>query len=229
MSLWKSIAVLALVAACGPTPYQPMGSDGGYAEEKLGARSYRVVVKINRQTDIAKAGIYLARRASELCGGKYMHGDVVRLDDGYEVGTTIRCGEDEPRPSRLDVVAAVDGISVSLRPVGYRAWELRIANTRQAGVLVAWDESSYVVDGESWGRLIRGETRKIDTANMQPASPVAAGAMLRQIVFPERFTETTDDEDTSDLPLKRFLEYGTINLVIVSGETRETWQGSITD
>ena len=46
-----SLAVASL-AACSsnPTPYQPLGEEGGYEESRLQQRLYRVSFKGNRQT-----------------------------------------------------------------------------------------------------------------------------------------------------------------------------------
>ena len=90
---------------------------------------------------------------------------------------------------------AVGGIEIDAKPYGAVSWQLAIRNTTDAMVSVKWDESTFVTsNGASVGRLIRGETRKIDISNAQPATPVAPGSMISEVVIPEKGADSEEDE-----------------------------------
>jgi hypothetical protein len=89
----------------------------------------------------------------------------------------------------------VDGVFVSASPTGAAGWTLRIANHTDGPVSVLWDESSLVTsNARSQGRLIRGETKRMNVANGQPPSPVPPAAEVVQIVFAEKLAEMEEYE-----------------------------------
>jgi hypothetical protein len=89
-------ALLALAALACTTPYQRMGARGGYEEVKLAEGSWRVTVRVNAYTPIARAAEYLRRRALELCLADGFDGYVFEESAGigiYKARVTaiVRC------------------------------------------------------------------------------------------------------------------------------------------
>lgn len=97
------------------------------------------------------------------------------------------------RPAtNMVVTRPVDGIEVLLVPSAVSGWTITIRNQRDEGVNVVWDESSFVASDEiSRGRLLRGETRLMDSAKTQPASPLAPRSTLQEFVIPEQLAGVT--------------------------------------
>src|SRR5689334_3973056 len=79
----------------------------------------------------------------------------------------------------VTVYKSIDGVTVVLTPRSYAAWAVTVSNDRDEQIALLWDESSFVrSDNVSRGRLIRGDTRLINTDRTQPGSPVAPHARL---------------------------------------------------
>ena len=71
---------------------------------------------------------------------------------------------------------------------------LRITNHFDEPIKVDWDGSSFVdATGKSWGRLIKGETSKIAMSATQVPTPVAPSARVEQLVIPEGFVASIDE------------------------------------
>ena len=63
-----ALLLAGLLASCTvePTPYQPLGEEGGYEETRLQKDSYRVSFKANRQTPETDVMDFLNLRAAQL-------------------------------------------------------------------------------------------------------------------------------------------------------------------
>lgn len=206
--------VLAIaMAGCSTTVvHRPVG-ERSYLIEAIGDEGPEMIeVQIRKRATLVcgKRGYTERERRSEPIG------------TGVHVYVTVMCGA-PARPGGLNVVAALDGITISVEPSGSAAWNLRIRNGRATAVSVVWDESSYVADGESFGRLIRGETRKIDTGKQQPASPIAPNTMLKEWVIPEKFAPILESDGT----LTPEMDLGTLHVVFVGDAGKETWSGQM--
>jgi hypothetical protein len=92
-------------------------------------------------------------------------------------------------------VSELDGIQIEAVPYGASGWTLRIRNTTASIVSVRWDESTFALaNGRSTGRLIRGETRKMDVSKEQPATPIAPGSLTDAVAFPESLVDQEETE-----------------------------------
>jgi hypothetical protein len=150
------------------------------------------------------------------------------------------------RPETVVVEAEAAGVDIAAVPFGAAGWKLTITNNTKAVALVVWDESTFVSSGgESLGRLIRGETRKIDTANPQPASPVAVGARLTQPVLLEKAIGSEDfelylqkagrtlskdslDKATAAREKRRsMIVGGALNVTVQLADGKKTWIGRV--
>jgi len=110
-------------------------------------------------------------------------------------------------------------IEVKLESRGEGIWNITVANRQAAAVKILWDESSYVgADGKSRGRLVRGETRRIDVGKPQPPTPVAPNATIEESVIPESYASDVRASLEPD-------EKGTMYLVIESSTGKHTWHG----
>ncbi|NVB82444.1 MAG: hypothetical protein HOV81_28955 [Kofleriaceae bacterium] len=110
-------------------------------------------------------------------------------------------------------------IEVKLESSGEGMWNITVANHHAAAVKILWDESSYVgTDGKSRGRLVRGETRRIDVGKPQPPTPVAPNATIEESVIPESYASDVRASFEPD-------EKGTMYLVIESSTGKHTWHG----
>lgn len=139
---------------------------------------------------------------------------------------------------------AVEDMTVNAKPYGAAAWTIRISNTGDESASVLWDESSFVSsDGRAAGRLIRGETRKIDTGKTQPPEPVPPGSAAVSTVFAEKLIGLEEVEEkiaTTDLPMEQITKArelrkktnaaivgGKIHLTIDIAGTKKTWTGIV--
>ena len=96
-------------------------------------------------------------------------------------------------------IRAVEGVAVTVAPNGVSGWIIGVENRRDDQVLVLWDESSFVADdGISRGRLVRGQTIRIDLGRTQPASPVAPGARIIEFVVPEAIADYVPPRPAND-------------------------------
>lgn len=168
--------------------------------------------------------------------------------DGY-------CNDDPERPVSMpplrrlytvETEKAIDGFGVEAKPDGVAGWTIRVTNETDAVATVVWDEGTFVTSGgQSAGRLISGETRKIDTAKAQPAMPVAPHANVTNFVIPEKFIGDEDIEQRFakvgpvrarfyDRLLKAREERaalivgGKLYVTIASGAGKQTWAGVVT-
>lgn len=201
------------------------GCSTSVTHRPVGERSY-VVEAIGDEGPEQREAL-IRQRATAACGKRgyeERERNVEPIGLGARVSVLITCGA-PPRPRGLNVVAGLDGVEVSIEPSGVAAWNLTIRNARATAVSVVWDESSYVAGGISAGRLIRGETRKIDVAKQQPNSPIAPNTALKEWVVPEKLAPMLDGDAT----LNPEAERGTLHLVFASDAGKETWSGAIVD
>ena len=151
------------------------------------------------------------------------------------------------RSDTVDTATAVDGVEVHATPFGATGWTLRISNDTDGPVSVVWDESSGVAsNGDSLGRLLRGETRKIDEANAQPPSPIAPHATLTQEILIEKLVdaEETESQITTEpqtaareldaagigrlrAQRAKYLDGGSIYLVLSLNGAKKAWVGTM--
>lgn len=157
-----------------------------------------------------------------------------------------------PAPQRTETVStetAVEGLTINALPIGAAAWRIVVENNTDAPVSVLWDESSFVAsNGDSGGRLIRGETRRMDVAKAQPPTPVAAHARVSETILVEKLTEAEKAEaDHAEFEAKwggvapdmnesmakvrestqRMIRGGRIDLRIDLNGTKQTWTGRV--
>jgi len=154
-----------------------------------------------------------------------------------------------PPLTRIETVAteiAIKGVAVTAVPVGAAGWTVQIENNTNSMVSVAWDESTFVTSkGESYGRLIRGETRRIDIANAQPPTPVAPKARITQTVLVEKFlSEEAFEDKVATYPrrlsaglverisesrrgLQEMIVGGKLLLTIQLAAGKQTWTGKV--
>jgi hypothetical protein len=100
-----------------------------------------------------------------------------------------------PRTETVETETAIDGVEIAATPVGAASWKLLVVNNTDGQISIAWDESSFVSSqGESAGRLIRGETRKMDIAKAQPPTPVPPHARASEVVLVEKLVESEEME-----------------------------------
>lgn len=153
-----------------------------------------------------------------------------------------------PPPARTETVATetpLDGMAVSAVPVGAAAWKISVQNDTDTPASVLWDESSFVVSsGDSAGRLIRGETRRMDVAKAQPPTPVPAHARVTELVLVEKLTEVEDLEaryaalgsaskELNDQTIRirkdrrTLIVGGRIDLRVEMGGEKRTWTGRV--
>jgi hypothetical protein len=140
------------------------------------------------------------------------------------------------RRETITVDHAVDGVKVAAVPASLAAWMIAIKNTTSDSMLVVWDESSFVgSSGRAHGRLVRGVTRKVDTAKAQPPSPLPPGATVTELVLPEDFLGQVELEDkvvyeTPDVALRRAqvlkeLDGGHLYVALQTASGKESWSG----
>lgn len=157
-----------------------------------------------------------------------------------------------PMPPRTETVAPeaeIEGLIVKAVPAGAAAWRVTVQNETNDPVSLLWDESSFVTaSGDSGGRLIRGETRRIDSAKAQPPTPVPAHARASEIVLIEKLANSEQlEDDYADIDAKHggvlpsmnkdiedarvanrhTLRGGRIDLRIEIGGGKKTWTGRI--
>lgn len=137
---------------------------------------------------------------------------------------------------RVSEVQPIDGFNVT---VGWKmgaSFMIYVENNSDAAASVLWD-SSTVLDnsGKSYGRLIRGDTRRIDVEKSQPPSPLPPHGRIDQWVFPEKMTPSSTRE-VGDAMAERLFALGA--LVVVDGKIfvtietvdgKKTWSGNIID
>ena len=133
--------------------------------------------------------------------------------------------EPAPRFDRVVETKAIDDVTVSVVPSSL-AWEVHISNSTENTISVLWDESTFVMStGQSMGRLIRGETRRIDSGKTQPPSPIATHAVLVENVLFEGATEIIQYAALSSEKLVG----GHLYITIETADGKKTWSGDVVD
>lgn len=157
-----------------------------------------------------------------------------------------------PMPDRTETVqteTAIERVMVAAKPVGATSWKIAVKNESNAPVSILWDESAFVTaDGESGGRLIRGETRRIDMAKAQPPTPVPANSQTFEIVLIEKLAESEFTEgdyarhnakyggvsprmnvliDESRAFQAKLIAGGALNIAIQLADGKKTWVGRV--
>lgn len=148
---------------------------------------------------------------------------------------------------------AIDGIEVVATPAQAAGWAIGIKNNTDALVSIVWDESTFVTsDGRSFGRIIRGETKRIDMAKAQPTTPVPSKASTSEVGFAEKLYPAEEAEseyvekgakqyvNTGGVSpqmnrqivsirkgVKRTLAGGALNITIQLADGKKTWIGRI--
>lgn len=162
-------------------------------------------------------------------------------------GNAVRPVPPAERHHRMVEQTGVDGIRVLAEPSGAASWTLTVMNESDAPLTVLFDESSFVTSsGNSWGRLIRGETRKMNSAQAQPPIPVAPRARLSGFVVPEGAIAFEEFEswvvgrmesrnvgtavkraERERAHLKKELDGGRLLLVVQRDGEKKTWTGLV--
>jgi hypothetical protein len=139
----------------------------------------------------------------------------------------VNADESVPPLVRHQVVrpGVIGDVRLVAIPAGVSAWNLKITNNTPGLVTVSWDESTFVTnDGQSQGRLIRGETRRMDTGKAQPQTPIAPGSSIIETVFPERML----DGEQTEANIEK-MDYLTHQQVLRFIKLRDAIQASIVD
>jgi hypothetical protein len=151
-----------------------------------------------------------------------------------------------PGFQRKQVVTAektIDSVKIDVTPTGAIAWTLSISNESEDPASIVWDESTFVMPtGEASGRLIRGETRKLDTGNAQPASPLPPRSKVVETVLPEQLIgveerEALEPDYVTEAQLAPFvarrekrlelLNGGHLYIVVMTSSGKQTWTGIV--
>ena len=144
----------------------------------------------------------------------------------------------------VEPASVIDGVDISAEPVGLTGWEVSVKNATAGTIAVVWDESTFVTGArKAGGRLIRGTTKRIDTAKAQPPTPVPASAELTESVFPEllvryeEFEEKLTDREWPPQALakgRRFredvskmIDGGELLVVVNTAAGKQTWSGRV--
>ncbi len=144
---------------------------------------------------------------------------------------------------------AIDGIVVVVEPAGVLGWRIAVKNAGTDSALLVWDESTFVTSaGAASGRLIRGETRQLDTAKAQPPSPIPAGTMIAALAFAEQLVDYEKAGELEEQIARHPCRYSDaaiaatnngrrarlkmqlgarLFLVVQRGEKKETWVGVV--
>lgn len=134
-------------------------------------------------------------------------------------------------------------ISIGATPLGAAGWRLSVENKGDAAASINWDESSFVGStGTSGGRLIPGETRKIDLEKSHAPMPLPPHASVQETVFVEKLVDAEENEAmhgdmvspeyrqtllaTRD-KLARFEEGGKMYLSLQLQDGKKLWTGLV--
>jgi hypothetical protein len=115
-------------------------------------------------------------------------------------------------------------VSVRMDQTGmHTALDVTVVNGQADSIKVDWDASSYVASsGKSFGRLVRGSTRRINIGQPQPPTPVPSGAQISELVLSE--AEANSDVLNGN-PGPQSDPRAAVHLVIVTSEGPQTWKG----
>lgn len=242
MGKWS--VVLAVIVGCAqPRPKQVEQKPTDWWIEKEPATSKQgteqpqdagVSVAVAVTPDAAKPELAAPAQsdpASAPHGGKSVR-DLL-AEDGGSVVVDARIDTSYPPVTKpfyaMRAKAAVPGLKITVTPVGepWVFWTLTIENTRDDEVTINWDRSSFVGrSGRSDGRLLRGETRKIDAARAQPSTTIPGRASIEQVVIPEQLiviAEMISSRSTQEpMPPPNFVGARMV-LAIERGATKQTW------
>jgi hypothetical protein len=155
------------------------------------------------------------------------------------------------RSERIETTAPIDGLEIAATPYGSAGWRVKVKNDTDATVTVVWDESSFVSrGGSSGGRLIRGNTRRIDVAKAQPSTPVPPNASAMEVAFIEDIIEAEKNEATyaehdakyggvspemerlivrQRSSIKKLIAGGTMHVTVQLSDGKKTWSGRVVD
>jgi len=103
----------------------------------------------------------------------------------------VSCAPAIKRTDTIEAKDLVDRVEVGVVAADAAAgWNITVQNNRDTAIRLLWDESTYVTStGESAGRLLRGNTRVMNSDREQPASPIPPHAQLRELAIPESHVE----------------------------------------
>jgi hypothetical protein len=163
---------------------------------------------------------------------------------GGTVDAPYRTAEQLVRRERIETESAIDGVLILAKPFAGAGWTIGIKNETDASISILWDESTFVANGgSSQGRLIRGETRRMDVGRSQPPTPLAPKADMVQRVLVEKALAYEEiearmdgslrdrDEVSKILEIRRVRQEsivgGRVHLVIDVGGTKKTWTGIV--
>lgn len=149
------------------------------------------------------------------------------------------------RKQHVEEQAAVDGAHVAVAPRATVAWQVTVENTSDQMESVIWDESSFVTKaGDSQGRLVPGETRKIDVSKQHPPTPIAPHARVSEFVLVEQWVDAEETENSIDRSpeiwkpeaVAKFRNLviestagGRMYLTIATDSAKKTWTGVVVD
>jgi hypothetical protein len=122
-------------------------------------------------------------------------------------------------------VAPIKDLDISIKYIRGVFWEIKLINNTNSLVKLDWDESVYVNTVGLSSRLIRGETKKIHSDQLQPQAIIPNGATISSYFTAEMFLEYIDLYITptpTDTTKK-----GKIYLSLLIGDKKEVWKGEV--
>ena len=154
---------------------------------------------------------------------------------------------DVPPLERKQIVtttAPATDFDVEAVPAGAAGWTVRVTSKVDGVASIIWDESTFVTsDGQSAGRLIMGQTRKLDAAKSQPNTPLAPRSNTTQVVLVEKLLDaeetaggTTraraaeiDEIESVRTKLHHILVGGKLYVTVQGPSGKHTWVGTVTE
>jgi len=125
----------------------------------------------------------------------------------------------------------IEGITVDLAPETDIAWTVTVTNQTDDVVSIVWDRSAFVgSSGRSWGRLVPGETRRMDVSAPHPPTPVVPHATAHELAVPMELAHLYGDPVS---PKRRRIFESEVNggrvvLVLQMPSGEQTWQATLT-
>lgn len=126
---------------------------------------------------------------------------------------------------RIEEVTPVPGLVVRVEHVQTVFWGVGVRNDTEEVVRLVWDESAYVTSTGTSSRLIRGSTRRIDSGQTQPASPVPPHAAVSEVFTAEQWIDYVSF-DVTPQPADPTAK-ARIYLVFDMGGRKVGWEGEI--
>ena len=128
-------------------------------------------------------------------------------------------------------IMKVDNLVVSVVSQGGIFWGINVLNNSDKMVKLLWDESVYVSSMGKSSRLIRGATKVIHSAQIQPPSPIPPKAQLIELFTSEDFLNFLKNnpayENVEYLPVGNPSNPGRLYITFEIDGIKEMWEGTV--